>query len=251
MNRRVAISMLALLALSGLLGWLVRVHLIQAKAHERAVLSRSAPPRKVLPLPPIDPPKPVTPAEYAEVAQRALFFQDRNPNVIVELKPPPPKPPLPPLPFYFGQAALGEPAIFLSTGGSTQKPYHAGDKIGDKEQFVIVSFDQNKITLGFHDETVEKNLEDLRPKQETPAQQAPVAAAPARPATARTGSLSSASVGDDSPDKKDSVIGADYGSGYRACVPGDTTPAGTVKDGYRKVMTQTMFGQSCHWETVK
>jgi hypothetical protein len=34
-------------------------------------------------------------------------------------------------------------------------------------------------------------------------------------------------------------------------VPGDTTPAGTVRDGYRKLVTQTPFGNACRWELVK
>ena len=42
--------------------------------------------------------------------------------------------------------------------------------------------------------------------------------------------------------------GQDVGSGFRACVPGDTTPAGTVKQGYRKFTANTPFGASCRWE---
>src|SRR5205085_1058789 len=45
--------------------------------------------------------------------------------------------------------------------------------------------------------------------------------------------------------------GADAGSGYRSCVPGDTTPAGTVKDGYRKFEAATPFGRTCRWEKTQ
>jgi hypothetical protein len=31
------------------------------------------------------------------------------------------------------------------------------------------------------------------------------------------------------------------------CKPGDTSPAGTVVDGYKKVIEQTPFGAACRW----
>jgi hypothetical protein len=37
----------------------------------------------------------------------------------------------------------------------------------------------------------------------------------------------------------------------KLCQPGDTSPAGTVSDGFRKVYTASPFGQSCRWEPVK
>jgi len=253
MNRRVVLSSLALLALAGFLGWLLRAHMFQEKAHEREILARAAQQKTVLPPAPAEPPKPVAAAEYFDVAQRMLFSKDRNPTVIVEVKPPPPKPPLPPLPQYYGQIGFGpEPGIFLSTAASPQKIYHAGDKIGDKDKFVIVSFDRDRITLGFNDETVEKKLEELRPKKPAPDQAAAANPAPQQqPAAPRSAPLSAASLADGNPDKKDEVIGADYGNGYRAAVPGDTTPAGAIKDGYKKVCAHTLFGQDCHWESVK
>jgi hypothetical protein len=45
--------------------------------------------------------------------------------------------------------------------------------------------------------------------------------------------------------------GADVGQGYRGCVPGDNSPAGTIVDGYRKVMSILPFGVSCGWEKVQ
>jgi general secretion pathway protein D len=46
-------------------------------------------------------------------------------------------------------------------------------------------------------------------------------------------------------------LGADMGAGFRACVPGENSPAGTVFNGYRKVVAQGLMGQSCHWELEK
>jgi hypothetical protein len=45
--------------------------------------------------------------------------------------------------------------------------------------------------------------------------------------------------------------GADVGQGYRGCLPGDNSPAGTIVDGYRKVMSILPFGVSCGWEKVQ
>ena len=258
MNRRVILLSLALVALAASMVVLLRSHWMQAKAHEREILAaRAAQKRSLLAPAPLDPPRPVTPAEYFDIAARMLFSRDRNPTVIVEVKPPPPKPPLPPLPVYYGQTNLGEPSIILGTAaGASQKSYYAGDKIGEKDKFVIISFDRERITLGFGEDTVEKKLEDLRPKQ-APAEQAQAkpgtyAAAPQQPAPARTGSLASAaSLADAKPDPKDSIVGADMGSGYHQCVAGDDSPAGTIKDGFKKVISQSMFGKTCHWESVK
>jgi hypothetical protein len=41
------------------------------------------------------------------------------------------------------------------------------------------------------------------------------------------------------------------GGGFRTCVPGDNSPAGTALAGYKKVLAQTMFGQTCHWEPAQ
>jgi hypothetical protein len=46
-------------------------------------------------------------------------------------------------------------------------------------------------------------------------------------------------------------MGVDTGGGIRACAPGDTAPAGTMSDGYRKIVSETPFGKVCRWEKVK
>jgi mannose-6-phosphate isomerase-like protein (cupin superfamily) len=52
-------------------------------------------------------------------------------------------------------------------------------------------------------------------------------------------------------DKKTARPGADVGEGYRSCLPGDSSPSGTIVDGYRKVMTTSPFGVSCGWEKMQ
>ncbi len=64
-------------------------------------------------------------------------------------------------------------------------------------------------------------------------------------------SLGAVSLGDARLQHRAPRIGADWGSGFRACVAGDTSPAGTILDGYKKVISHTMMGQNCHWEQVK
>lgn len=251
MNRRVLLLNVALFALAGALGWLLRLHWIEEKQHEREIFTRAAQKKAILPPPPVQPPKPISPAEYFDVAQKMLFSRDRNPNVIVEVKPPPPKPPLPPLPQYYGQLGLGEPAIFLALNGGAQKTYHAGDKL---DKFKLIGFTHETITLEFNDETVEKKLDDLKPKDQPPPQQSayplPPAPAGAQPQAKSLGS-GAVSLGESNSAASNPTIGADYGSGFRAAVPGDTSPAGTIVDGYKKVCTHTMMGQDCHWEQVK
>ena len=148
MNRKVLLLNLALLALAATLGWQLRVRWLDARTHERTFLSRTPAGPPVLPPPPAQLPKPVSPADYIDVAQKTLFSKDRNPNVIVDPPPPAPAPPKPAPP-------------------------------------------------------------------------------------------------------KEPGLGVDMGGGFRACVPGDPSPAGTVLNGYRKVVAQSLMGPSCHWEQVK
>mgnify|MGYP006992463465 CR=1 FL=1 len=45
--------------------------------------------------------------------------------------------------------------------------------------------------------------------------------------------------------------GADMGGGLAACNANDSSPAGTVVDGKRKVVTESPFGKVCRWEPVR
>src|SRR5579862_1449021 len=134
MNRKILALNLALLALLGTLGWMLRVHWRETRAQELATLAKAARRNAQLPPPAPLPPEAVVPANYLEVAQKTLFSKDRNPNVIIEPPPPPPPPkpeePPPPRPEYYGQMAIAEPVAFLSTEKGGQKGFHAGDKVG-------------------------------------------------------------------------------------------------------------------------
>ena len=109
-----------------------------------------------------------------------------------------------------------------------------------------MSFDRDKITLDWNGKMVERKLEELAPK-ESPQQ----AAAPAPPATSSgTGVKALSSPAASLANDKNPQLGQDMGSGFRACVAGENSPAGTVLDGYRKVISQGLMGQSCFWEKV-
>lgn len=275
MNRKIILLNLALIALAGVCVYQLRVKRRVAAVHEQTVLSRSPQPAAIVPPPAAVPVRAPMPGEYIAVAQQTLFSKDRNPNVVIPAPPPPPPPaPMPQLPLYNGQMALGEPVIFLTLPGNDQKGYHKGDEVGP---FTVKSFDRDRITFEWDGKPVERELNELKPKDiaaaATGAVSAGGGAAPdARnafekypqpgqtPAAAQqpSGASSITSLGSTSNvnsqksgANKEPSMGAEMGGGFRACAPGDTSPAGTTLNGYRKVQGQTLMGSSCHWEQIK
>jgi hypothetical protein len=243
LNRKIILLNLGLLALAGWLFWMLRLKWIELHQHEHTVLSLSPQVRKRLSVPvPMPLSKPMAASDYNEVAQKMLFSKDRNPNVIVEVKPvplPPPPPPMPQLPAYYGEMALGEPVIVLRLPKGVQKNYHAGEQVGP---FQLVSFDAKKVVFEWDGQTVERKPEELTDKEDTPA--ARQAAPPSAPAV-RT------SVADPPKEVKGSdKLGRDAGTGFKLCVAGDDAPAGTVVDGYKKKIVNGMMGPQCLWEQV-
>jgi len=241
-NRKIVALNLALLALLGTLGWMLRAHWRETRAQELATLAKRPRGSAQLPPPSPQPPEAVVPANYLEVAQKTLFSKDRNPNVIIEVvPPPPPKPeePTPPRPEYFGQMGIGEPVAFLSNEKGGQKGFRAGDKVGP---FKLVAFDRDTITFLWKDKTLRYPLAELRPKALAPAQAglpAP-AAGQAVSATPIIGISTS----------KEPVLGPQNGE-IRGCIVGDNSPSGTVKDGFRKSIKPGLFGPMCQWEPIQ
>ena len=189
----------------------------------------------------------MTPADYVEVAQKTLFSQDRNPNVVVDPPPPPkPEPPMPALPFYWGQMAFGDPVAILTIGpAGEQKRFHVGEKVGD---FKLVAFDSQNITFDWNGKEIEKKLLELAPKEGTQPAAASSAASSA-PAPSQ-GQFTSITAAAPQASTAPPAVGTDMGGGFRACT-GDSSPAGTIVNGYRKVIGQSLMGPTCHWEQVK
>lgn len=75
-------------------------------------------------------------------------------------------------------------------------------------------------------------------------------AAAVSPTTSLSGSKASDS-NNASDVSEDGMFGAVLPGGFRACVPADASPAGTVHSGFRKVQSMSIFGASCDWEPVK
>jgi hypothetical protein len=233
---------LALLVLAGLLYWHLRGEWINAHARDLALLHSALPAARVPGMTPLDSVNAITAADFAEVATKNLFSQDRNANVIVDPPKPPPPKPQPPFPVAHGVMLWDgvPPTIVLSEkAGGPQKGYHPGDVIGP---WTIVSVDSSYADFEWDGKDFKKRIDELIDR--TPiAEVSPAAAsAAAKPAPAQPAALSSTAR---------SGPGAETGGGYKACTPGDSSPNGAVVDGMKKVVTATPFGSGCTWEPVK
>jgi hypothetical protein len=239
LRRRILLLNLLLAGLTALACWQLRKEWLAAKAREEAVLRKSIRP---VPPPPAGAPQlalPVTAAAYNEIAQKMLFSKDRNPVVVVETAPPPPPPPMPPLPVLLGVMNLGDGpmAILSEKPNMPNREYRAGQQIGE---FKLVAINSREIVLEWNGKQVVRRLEDLvqRHQREEAAPQRTDGPAPAAPAPAAVTRVQAGP-------------GVDIGRGVRACVANDSTPAGAVVDGMRKVVSDSPFGAVCRWEPVR
>jgi hypothetical protein len=238
-KRKLLLLNLALLALSAVGGIRLRREWVEARAREEAVLRTRVKPTPAPRLPSPAPAEPVKAASYSDIAQKMLFSKDRNPTVVVE-PPPAPKPiPMPALPLFHGVVDLGDGPIAIMSEGpkGPHRDYQPGDKVG---AFTLVAVSNDELVLEWQGQTITKKVDEIldRSTSAPPAAPPPVAAAPApAPAPPVT----------NAPAKP----GADLREGLKACLPGDSSPAGTVTDGMRKVVKATPFGSRCFWEDEK
>lgn len=229
---------LTLLGLVFLVGTMVRDRWLDSQSREQALLRqmvRVAPAPVIPAMPGVNP---SMPASYMEVAQQFLFSRDRNPNVILDPPPPPPPPvPMPALPLSYGVLDLGAgPTIILvDKPGGQHRGYHVGEMVGP---FKLVALSDQVVTFDWEGKQVTKKVDELIDKRAKEAQvPAPAQAAAAKP---QANAIIPVKAGP----------GVELGEKSRACVPGDTTPAGTITDGFKKVTNKTPFGESCRWEAV-
>ena len=134
---------------------------------------------------------------------------------------------------------LGDPVAFLSLEKVGQKGFHAGDQVGP---FKLVAFDRETITFEWNGKTLEYPLADLKPKE-------PAAARAAQAQPASQPAPVSLVIGN-APRRMIPSLGVQNGQ-IRACVAGDKSPAGTVKNGYKKSVVPGPFGEYCTWEPIK
>lgn len=237
MRRKLLLLNVALAFLALYAGWQWRQAWQAAKAREAATLHQRLKPGPPPPFTALPPTPPVVASGYADVVQKTLFDRSRNPTVVVELPPPPPRPPMPALPAFYGIMNLGDgPMAILSVGSGAQQAVHAGEPIG---LFKLVSVNTEEIAFEWDGQTVRKKLNELAAASQAPQ---PVAAG------ARAADVVAAPAPVPAAPQKTGGPGSDTGGGFKACVPDDPTPAGTIVDGMRKVVFASPFGPSCRWE---
>jgi hypothetical protein len=238
MKRKLILLNVALVLLAAAASWQLRARWREGKAQERKVLQQSTKPVVPPPPPALEAPQAAKAAGYSEVAQKTLFSRDRNPNVVVEVAPPKP---VPEFPVAFGIMNLGGgPSAILSTksGARTQR-YSPGDKVGE---FTLTEVEKDAIVLEWDGRQFRKSLKELRAAAPAPA---PAAAAPAASAAPVVAPVRAATPA------PDPGPGAQTSEEHRECQGGDTSPAGTIRNGFRKVLVASPFGDLCRWDLVR
>ncbi|MBY0373227.1 MAG: hypothetical protein K2Q23_04485 [Bryobacteraceae bacterium] len=248
MNRRLVALNLVLVVIAGWLGWMIRENWLEAERRQNDLLRRRAAVKTASPAAPAPAtgpaatPASVSAANFFDVAARTLFSKDRNPDVVIETPPPPPPaPPPPPTPYLYGVMDVGEgPTAFMAPRGGSQKAFKVGDQIA---QYKLVAIKEDSLVLQWEDKTFEKKFEELKDRSggtQNQAQNDAPAAAPNVPPPPKPREV-----------KSDAAPGEDVGGDMRACNAGDTSPAGTISGGYRKVIRGGPFGNRCFWEPVR
>ncbi|MDX1980588.1 MAG: hypothetical protein SFV51_09990 [Bryobacteraceae bacterium] len=240
MTKKLWLLNLLLVVTIALIGRELREDWRKAREREKKMLSRKVEAAKPPPVPPSPAPAPLQAVGYMDVVQQSLFAKDRNPNVIVD--PPPPPAPPPPFPKFYGVMNLGDgpEAIMAEASGRQQRAIRVGGKIGE---FTLAAIRTEDMDLGWKDKQFTKRFTELREKENENRQQQqdtsrssdppPPPRPVARPAQATPGPAE------------------DMGGGFSACAAGDTSPAGTIVGGKKKVVNATPFGQVCRWEPVQ
>lgn len=213
-----------------------------AKVREAATLNHPLPPAAPPPFTPLPAAPPVIAGGYSKIVQQTLFDPSRNPVVPIDLPPAPPAKPMPRLPVYHGMMNIGGITVVLSEdANSPQQGLQAGEMIG---QFKLVDVNTEEITFEWEGKRVTKKLDELKEHSTEPQ---PAAAPIAAPPVAVRSEAPVPPPADASP----LGPGKDIGGGFRACQPNDSNPAGTVIDGYRKVVLISPFGQTCRWDPAR
>ena len=249
MNRKLIFLDLVLLLVVVYAGMQFRNMYREAKAREAAQRNVKVTPVAPPPVEKTAPAPPVMATTYAKIAQDLLLDKSRNPEVPIEAPPPPPPPPpMPPLPLYHGMVNFGDeegPVAFMSvSSGKPHKAIHPGETIGE---FKLLSVSKDGIDLEWRDQKVHKRLEEIldRSHSAVTAQQ--------RTETANKvegGYSTPPPPRPEPPPPSQYGPGADAGPGVKRCMDNDTTPAGAVVNGFRKVDKAGPFGKTCYWEAI-
>jgi hypothetical protein len=121
---------------------------------------------------------------------------------------------------------------------------HQGVRTGEKVgEFTLVAVTRDEITLEWDGKQITKPIDEMIDRAAKEPASPP-------PATPRGQPSAAASTPSQPAQKADAAPGVEVGKGMRSCQQGDTSPAGTVSGGYRKVVSATPFGMQCHWEQM-
>jgi hypothetical protein len=242
-----------LIAAIGAIAWQARLRWDAAQAQRQSHLHAVVKPAAAPPVKAAPKPDPAPASKYLDVATKDLFSKDRNPNVVVETPKVEPPKPMPPLPVVFGVMGLpsGTKAIMAERSGASSRTVHTGDTIG---AFKIIALDTQNVIFDWDGKDVSRKIEDLIDRSAAAptsnAQQASGAGAPAAPAPNNQPAPPPVAAPTTAKDLGVEV-GAPGQPSSRACAPGDSSPAGTIVDGYRKTITRSPFGAVCRWEQTK
>jgi hypothetical protein len=244
LRRRLLLLNLLLAAAICWAGWQLRRDWLAAHERVQATARQTVKPQPPPALGISKPAQPVAATAYSEIAQKMLFSKDRNPNVVVEVQAPPPKP-MPPLPLLHGVMYLGDSPTAILSGGKTN-PEQVGVRPGESfGEFKLVDVSNDEIALEWDGQVINKRVDEMMVQGPAPAEDS-------RPTPGRTSTPAAAAPRSVAPQPRgEPAPGVDIGAGLRACQPGDTAPAGTIVGNMRKVISQSPFGESCRWETLK
>ena len=238
MKRKLWLLNFVLIAAIAAAGWRLRNEAQDFHAREGQTLHSKLATPPPPPYTPMAPAQPVAPASYLDIAQKMLFSKDRNSQVILDPpKPPEPPKPLPALPAASGVMNIDGPLVMMSEKPGTR--FHgvrAGDMIGE---FKLVSVEGDQLTFSWQDRTVTKKWQELLERSS------------ADPGPANVVNTGSSAAPPPPPPVGKSEPGVQLSEGVSSCQTNDPSPAGTVVNGMRKVVSQTPFGAACRWEAVK
>lgn len=255
MKKKLLLLNIALVLIAAFTAYQIRQNYLESASRRQRMLEQRPRAVKAPPATPQPRTSPVSPAQYAEVAQEMLFTPDRNPNVILDPVKPPPVKPVPPFPVAHGVILFGDlpPTIILSQKGKNdQKGYKVGDTVG---AFTVASIDSTDVVFTWDGKEFKKpisELVDYSPPPETSSAR--------KVLTAADGASRAADVdGKPQPSQPASSLspqdlqkpGQSMGRDFYACNPGDSSPVGTVVDGKVKRQASNPFapgGKSCYWE---
>ncbi len=239
MKQRLLLLNLTLMALIVLAGLRLRSTGESAAVREQSVHGRDPAPVAARPEAPLVRAAPLVAGDYASVAQKMLFAQDRNPNVIVDAAP---VKIMPALPVAHGTMELGGVVMALLSEklGAPHRAYMAGENIG---AFKLISVSREELTLEWEGQKIIRQLAELMEAGARAGSPGAASQADAAPA-ANAGTTTIQTVTPGQP-------GIQTDTDTRACQPGDSSPDGTVSDGYKKIVQRTPFGPSCRWQAVK